>query len=234
MATLGSKKSLRIGVMLEAVQLSDIMGIDLFANLSRAYYDQVKDFDPEFLQWAQHPVDMEFFYISSTLAPAEVTPGLRLKILPNVTYDDCPRDLDLVLVGGNLPSLRHPSSFRFIKEAFPKTRVWLTTCTGSSWLAGADVLTGKKATTNREFLTYARQLHPETEWLDQRWVVDEKEYDGEGNGELWTSGGAGAGLSMVIEYLYKNFDPRFVKRFAIDAISFEELGLNQFYKTSRS
>lgn len=247
--TLGSKKSIRIGVMLEAVQLSDIMGIDLFGNLSREYYNKVKDFDPEFTEWEDHPVDIKFYFISSSLEPAEMTPGL--KFVPNITYDDCPRDLDLVLIGGPLPSHRPPAADRFMKEAYPKTKVWLTTCIGSPWLASAGVLKGKKCTTNREFLPFVRQVHPETEWLDQRWVVEEKEYEGEEKGELWTGGGAGAGktcsthtlpivdaymtlgLSMIITYLNKNFDPGFVQKMALEAIAFEELALNQFYKTSR-
>ncbi|KAK2038707.1 DJ-1/PfpI family protein [Colletotrichum somersetense] len=231
MSSLGSKKSLRIGVMLESVQLSNIMGVDLLGNLSRAYYNKVKDFDPEFAQWTDHPVDMDFFYISSTLTSAEMTHGLRF--VPNVTYDNCPRNLDLVLVGGPLPDSRPTEADRFMTEAFPKTRVWLTTCTGSLWLASAGVLKGKKATTNREFQNIAREAHPETQWLDQRWVVEEKEHDGEGKGELWTAGGAGAGLSMIITYLNKNFDPGFVQKLAIEAIALEELALNQFYQTSR-
>ncbi|WYZ46141.1 hypothetical protein EsH8_IX_000366 [Colletotrichum jinshuiense] len=231
MAPLGSKKSIRIGVMLEDVQLSDIMGIDLFGNLSREYYNKIKDFDPELAQWADHPVDIQFFFISSTLEPAPMTPGL--KFVPNITYDDCPRDLDLVLIGGPLPSHRPPQADRFMKEAFAQTPVWLTTCTGSMWLASAGVLEGKKGTTNREFLVAARQMHPETEWLDQRWVVEKKEFNGEGDGELWLGGGAGAGLSMIITYLNKNFDPGFVQKLALEAIAFEELALNQSYKTSR-
>ncbi|TDZ39502.1 Isonitrile hydratase [Colletotrichum trifolii] len=231
MTRLGDKQSLRIGVMLEAVQLSDIMGIDLIGNLSLEYYNKIKELDPEFTQFAGLAPDIKFYFISSTLEPAEMTPGL--KFVPNITYDDCPRDLDLVLIGGPLPSHRPPQADKFMKEAFAKTRVWLTTCIGSPWLASAGVLRGKKATANREFLDFAKKIHPETEWLDQRWVVDEKEYDGEGKGELWTAGGAGAGLSMVIAYLYENFDKAYVKKIAVEGIGMEEIELNQFYKTQR-
>ncbi|KAF9872417.1 DJ-1/PfpI family protein [Colletotrichum karsti] len=227
---LGDKKSLRIGVMLETVQLSDIMGIDLFGNMSLEYYTKIKSFDPAYNEFDGLSPEITFYFISSSLEPAEMTPGL--KFVPNITYDDCPRDLDLVLIGGPLPSFRPPQADRFMKEAFPKTRVWLTTCIGSPWLASAGVLKGKKATANREFLAFARQTYPETEWLDQRWVVDEKEYEGEGKGELWTSGGAGAGLSMIIAYLNQNFNPAHVKKIALQGIGMEELELNQFYKTT--
>ncbi|KAF6805936.1 dj-1 family protein [Colletotrichum sojae] len=231
MTRLGDKKTLRVGVMLESVQMSDIMGIDLLGNLSLEYYQKVQSFDPEFNQFDGLAPAITFYFIATTLEPAEMTPGLRF--LPNVTYDDCPRDLDLVLIGGPLPSHRPPQADRFMKEAWPKTRVWLTTCIGSPWLASAGVLKGKKATTNREFLEFAKKVHPEVEWLDQRWVVDEKEYDGEGKGELWTAGGAGAGLAMVIQYLNENFDPAYVQKIVLEGIGMEQTELNQFYKTAK-
>ncbi|KAF6812356.1 dj-1 family protein [Colletotrichum musicola] len=238
--------------MLESVQMSDIMGIDLLGNLSLEYYQKVQSFDPEFNQFDGLAPAITFYFIATTLEPAEMTPGLRF--LPNVTYDDCPRDLDLVLIGGPLPSHRPPQADRFMKEAWPKTRVWLTTCIGSPWLASAGVLKGKKATTNREFLEFVKKVHPEVEWLDQRWVVDEKEYEGEGKGELWTAGGAGAGefytmkptdklrygkltletgFAMVIQYLNENFDPAYVQKIVLDGIGMEQTELNQFYKTAK-
>ncbi|KAL0933477.1 dj-1 family protein [Colletotrichum truncatum] len=229
---LGDKKTLRIGVMLEEVQFSDIVGIDLFGNLSLEYFNKVKSFGQDISAFDGHAPDTTFYYISSTLEPANTTAGLRF--VPNITYDDCPRDLDLVLTGGPLPTHRPPQAERFIKEAFPKTRVWLTTCIGSPWLASAGVLKGKKATTNREFLDFAKMVHPDTEWLDQRWVIEEKEYDGEGKGELWTAGGAGAGIAMIIAYLKQNFDPAYVTKFAVEGIALEEIELNQFYKTEKA
>ena len=93
-----------------------------------------------------------------------------------------------------MPSHRPPQADRFIKEAFEQTRVWMTACIGSAWLADAGVLKGRKCTTNRGFLPAVRQMHPDVDWRDQRWVVDEKPYSGSGGkGELWTAGGAGAG-----------------------------------------
>ena len=85
-----SPKKLRIGVLLEAVQLSDIIGIDILGNLSQSYMSLVKSIGQEWAALAPHAIDMEFFFIATTLDPAEVTPGLR--VVPTVTYDDCPRN----------------------------------------------------------------------------------------------------------------------------------------------
>ena len=107
-----------------------------------------------------------------------------MKIVPTDTYDDAPRDLDVLIIGGPLPSHRPASADKFMKEATEKTKLIMTTCVGSLWLASSGVMNGKKATTNRFALPMAKEMYPEVEWLDQRWVTD---------GKLWTSGGAGAG-----------------------------------------
>lgn len=85
-------------------------------------------------------------------------------------------------------TFRPPAADKFLKEMWSKTKIVLTTCVGSLWLASSGVLNGKTCTTNRFALGLARQLYPDVEWLDQRWVID---------GNLWTSGGAGAGKSML-------------------------------------
>ncbi|KAM0325960.1 hypothetical protein ACHAQA_007265 [Verticillium albo-atrum] len=218
------RKSVRVGVMMENIQLADIIGIDILFNLSAPTPEMEKEMvasgiPPEFItKYADHMIDTEFFYMATTLDPAPTTPTLRW--LPNVTYDDCPRDLDIVITGGPFPSHRPAAADRFMKEAFPKTRVWLTTCTGSMWLASSGALNGKKATTNRIFLPGAKKLYPEVEWVEQRWVVQDKVYEGEGKGEVWTAGGAGAGVDMVADYCLKNFDPEFVTNVSLTSIDF--------------
>ncbi len=191
-----ASKPFRVGVMLEEVQFCDVVGIDLIGNLSSATLKDAIAFDASLAAFKDHAVDIQFFFLSTTLDPAKFTTGLHF--VPNMTYDNCPRDLDIVLTGGPWLTHRPPQAAAFIRETWSKTRVWLTTCTGSVWLAHAGVLNGLKATTNRAFLPAAKQAAPQVEWLDQRWVVEEKPYDGEGKGELWTAGGAGAGKFVTI------------------------------------
>ncbi|KAK3986056.1 class I glutamine amidotransferase-like protein [Cladorrhinum sp. PSN332] len=246
-STASIKKSLRIGVMLEQVQLSDIISIDIFGNLSQAYLSQLKSLDPNSLYtvFESQALDIEFFYIAATLEPTITTPPTfsgagptgygGFKYLPNTTYDTCPRDLDILLIGGPLPTHRPPQADKFMKEAWLKTRVWMTTCVGSMWVASAGLLQGKKVTTNKAFLDVARGMYPETEWKFQRWVVDEKEYDGpegEGKGgELWTSGGAGTGVDMVGQYCLDNFGWEFVNTMALEGLEFNPGGRgSQFFE----
>lgn len=183
----------RVGVMMEGVQLSDVIGIDILGNLSTDFVAAAIAVSPAHADFAGLGVPFEFFYMATTLEPATVLPSLRF--VPNVTYDSCPRDLDIVIMGGPYMHHRPPQADKFMKEAWGKVRVWMSTCMGSLWLASSGVLEGKglKATTNRMMLDVARGVYPGVEWVEQRWVVQEKEYDGEGKGELWTSGGAGCG-----------------------------------------
>jgi transcriptional regulator GlxA family with amidase domain len=174
---------LQIGVMLEEVQLADIACIDLLGNISSDNREVLGQFAPPDL--AANAVEMKFHYISSTLEPTSMTPSI--KVIPTMTYDDAPRGLDVLLIGGPMPSHRPAGADEFMKEAVKETKNILTTCTGAMWLASSGVLDGKKATTNRLFLGMAAKMYPDVEWQDQRWVVD---------GKFWTSGGAFAGKSL--------------------------------------
>ncbi|KAF9459627.1 class I glutamine amidotransferase-like protein [Collybia nuda] len=197
-----SMKTLQIGVMLESVQLSDIVGMDILGSISKEYFDFANTSFPipkHFFALA-HP--MKFHYIASSLSePAFMTPSLNFK--PTVTYEDCPRDLDILLIGGPLPTHRPAAADVFMKEAVEKTEVIMSVCIGGLWLADAGVLKGKNATTNREALELAKKTHPEVEWKDEKWVVD---------GKFWTAGGAGCGVDMIVEYMRSGrFDKEMVE-----------------------
>ncbi|GKT60968.1 DJ-1 family protein [Colletotrichum tofieldiae] len=225
-----TQQALRIGVMMENVQLADVTGMDILGNLSKAHHEVGVTFDPSFAKWADDAVPMTFYYIGTTLEPTSTSPSM--KYLPNTTYDDCPRDLDILIIGGPAPTHRPPQADRFMKEAWPKTRVVLTTCIGSMWLASTGLLNGKKCTTNRGLMHIAKKMHPEVEWLDQKWVGTGKEYNGmSGGGELWTSGGAAVGTEMIAKYCLKNFNPKFVQEVALHSLALDEYILEQFYKS---
>lgn len=248
------KKPFRIAVMLDQVQFIDIIGIDLLGSLSTSYVSTVAALDPSFAALLPHAVPMEIYFLSTTLQPTGFTLA-NFRYLPTMTYDACPRDLDLVLTGGPFLSHRPPAAMRFIREAWERTPTWISTCTGSLWLADAGVLDGKRATTNRAFLGAARGLREKVEWVDQRWVVDGKPFVGEGVGEVWTSGGAGAGeflsffpvgylcwgranreigLDMVAQFCLQKWDKTLV-RTMLDGLELgSDNGRGQFYTNELS
>lgn len=188
---------LKIGILYENCQLSDVTCMDLLGNCSTEYIKTASEFG--FGHLLPLAVDMEFLYISSTTEPAMMTPSLRC--VPTHTYDNAPRDLDMLLVGGPPLSSRPEGSLKFIKEVCDdkKEKVVMSTCVGGLWVADAGVLKGIKATTNRGALMAAKQFHPEVDWVDQRWVVTQSEHI-----NFWTSGGAGAGKLHVAPPLLKD------------------------------
>ncbi|KAK5655906.1 hypothetical protein OQA88_5445 [Cercophora sp. LCS_1] len=206
-------KSLRIAVLLEEVQLADIIPIDMLANLSASYLAKAIELDPSFSRYAPHAPQMEFFFLATTLEAAPFTNGL--KYVPTHTYDTCPRDLDMVFIGGPFFTHRPAEAKKFIQEAWETTKLWMTTCVGSVWLAHAGVLDGLRATTNRGLMGAARAVAPGVKWVEERWVV---EMDGER--EIWTSGGAGAGVDMMAEFLQQRLDKEFVVTMALEGLEF--------------
>ena len=184
-----AKKPLRVGVFFEETQMSDLIGLDLLGNLTSKTIDVVSEIVPEYAVLKPYAVPMEFLYISSSLDPAWATPDTFIK--PTHTYENAPRDLDILLLGGPHPKKVKQESLTFLSEASKHTKVILTTCTGGLWLAMAGVLNGKKATTNRVALDIARKMCPKVEWLDQRWVVEDGHFDG---AQIWTAGGPGCGM----------------------------------------
>ena len=162
---------LRIGVLFEDVQLTDLAGLDILGSLTPKIMDTVSSILPSLLPLRPLAIPMDFLYISSSLALAPTTPSMQVQ--PTHTYTDAPRELDILFIGGPDPTAISEESLAFVREASERTKVVMTTCTGALWLARAGVLDGKRATTNRVLLGPAGEMAPGVEWVDQRWVVEE-------------------------------------------------------------
>src|SRR2546423_11473353 len=110
---------LQIGVMMDHVQLSDISCIDLLGNMSTQYI-QLSEEELGISDLKALSFDMVFHYIATSLEPTFVTPSM--KIVPTTTYDDATRDLDILIIGGPLPSFRPAAADKFMREAAEKTK----------------------------------------------------------------------------------------------------------------
>lgn len=168
--------------------MTDLAGLDVLGNISSRIVEMVSQIMPAVAPLKPLAVPMEFLYISSSTNHAWTSPEMYVR--PTHTYDNAPRDLDIIMLGGPNPATVAEASLQFLREASKECKAILTTCTGGMWLARSGVLDGKKATTNRMLLEQAKQMFPNVEWMDQRWVVEQGHFEG---AQIWTAGGAGCG-----------------------------------------
>ncbi|MBI1187316.1 MAG: DJ-1/PfpI family protein [Alphaproteobacteria bacterium] len=87
---------------------------------------------------------------AADLAP--VASDLGLAIAPTVTFDDCPRDLDVLFTPGGLMgtlnAMRDPRIVAFVADRGSRARHITSVCTGSLVLGQAGLLRGKRATSH--------------------------------------------------------------------------------------
>ncbi len=73
-------------------------------------------------------------------------------LTPNATFDTCPKDLDVLMVGGGtsgtLAAMRDPAMLGFLADRGSRAK-WVTSvCTGSLLLGRAGLLRGYRATSH--------------------------------------------------------------------------------------
>lgn len=94
---------------------------------------------------------MRVHLIARTRDTIYATPG-KFPIIPTGTFDDCPRDLDLLLVPGGafstIEALENEETVAFVRDYGARAK-WVTSvCTGSLILGAAGLLKGYKATSH--------------------------------------------------------------------------------------
>ena len=192
-----TQKPLRIGVFFEEVQMFDLAGLDIFGSQTPEMMAMSVSLDASFEPLMAHTTPMEFLYIASGETSLVTS---KMPVKPTHTYENAPRDLDILLIGGPDPATVSPANLEFLQEASLKTKVIMTTCTGTVWLAKSGVFDGKQATTNRAMIPLAKTMAPNVEWVDQRWVIEKGHFEG---AEIWTAGAAGCGKFRKLDINFR-------------------------------
>lgn len=118
----------------------------------------------------------------------------NLALMPTATFETCPKDLDILLVGGGtrgtVAAMRDAATIDFIKDRGARAK-WVTSvCTGSLLLGRAGLLRGYKATSHwigRPLLKEFGAIE-----VDERVVFDRNRVTGAG-----VSAGLDLALAMV-------------------------------------
>jgi len=164
----------RLGVLLfPGFELLDVFGpVEVFANrnLTPPLFDTV------------------------TVAPAKglVESAQGPKAPAEFGLDDCP-PLQAILVPGGMGTrqqVENAELLAWLRARCADAELVLTVCTGTSLLARAGILDGRRATTNKRSFDWVVGQGPGVQWVRRaRWVED---------GKFTTSSGVTAGIDMAL------------------------------------
>jgi transcriptional regulator GlxA family with amidase domain len=101
--------------------------------------------------------------------------------------------LDLILVPGGIGTRREVNNqalLEWLRQRAESATIVSSVCTGAALLARAELLDGRRATTNKRAFAWVVSQGPQVTWIKQaRWVED---------GKFATSSGVSAGIDMAL------------------------------------
>jgi len=112
------------------------------------------------------------------------------------------RGFDMLLVPGGAGTRRaiHDTELlNWLAVAGAQAEAVLSVCTGSTLLAAAGLLDGRRATSNKRAFNWVAAHRPSVDWQTQaRWVQD---------GSVYTSSGVSAGMDMALAVISTQIGP---------------------------
>lgn len=152
----------------------------------------------EVFAYAADPSGTPYFRTVTIAQQPEVRCRGGLRVIADVTYDDCP-SLDILVVPGG-PGARADKGWEgpveFIRQRKGQVKILSSVCTGSFLLARAKVLEGLRATTHRSRLAAFRAKFPHIRLVEDK-IVDE--------GHIITAGGVSSGIDLALYILERWF-----------------------------
>ena len=189
---------IHIGSLVYNYQALDVLGpFDLIGSGGKHVLNAVAFYTNIDKNLLNRAPEFVFHHIGETLEPVPLLTS-SLIVKPTDTIDSCP-ELDYLLVGG--PDVKDfelsPRYADFIRRHVASGKTVFTTCTGAGVLASTGVLDGKNATINNLEYEWVAKRYPKVKWTkEKKWVVD---------GNIWTGGGAVAGMDMFAYWFKEEF-----------------------------
>jgi len=145
----------------------------------------------------------EVLLVAQKDAPVRCAKGLR--VLPDVTFANCP-PLDVLLIPGGIGTRReveNPVMLEWIAKVAPTCRFVTSVCTGAMLLTAAGPAKAKRVTTHWAFVQALRARKEAAE------VVDNARYVRDGN--VVTAAGVSAGIDMALWLTGELHNPQFAR-----------------------
>lgn len=145
----------------------------------------------------------EVLLVAEKDAPVRCAKGLR--VLPDVTFANCP-PLDVLLIPGGIGTRReveNPVMLEWIAKVAPTCRFVTSVCTGAMLLTAAGPAKAKRVTTHWAFVEALRARKEAAE------VVDNMRYVRDGN--VVTAAGVSAGIDMALWLSGELHTPQFAR-----------------------
>ena len=200
---------IRFGTFVYEYQTVDIAGpFDVLTNASKWVLEYIRKHGVEIdKKTLDNAPEFEFHHIGDDdKAYKLLTSGYLVQRTTSV--QDCP-ELDALIIGGPMPEefAFPPSYVEFIRRHVAAGKLVFTTCTGASALASTGVLDGRNATVNHVEYNYVKRTFPKVKWSkEKQWVID---------GNIWTAGGAVAGMDMISQWVKEQFGPEILRLTAL-------------------
>lgn len=148
-------------------------------------------------QRQQEPSPFDVLLVAQFDRPITTTGGM--KVLPDITFDNCP-SLDILVVPGGWGTrseMKNETLLSFVRTHAVHVEILASVCTGALVLGSAGLLDGLRATTHWRSLQMMRELFPKV-------MVDTKSHVVE-QGKIITSAGISAGIDMALRVVSRYF-----------------------------
>ena len=145
----------------------------------------------------EEPSPFEVFTVAEILSYVTTTGGM--KVIPQYSFENCPR-LDILVVPGGWGTrkeLSNPVMLEWLRSRAAEVEILTSVCTGSMLLGFAGLIDGLHATTHWRSLDWMRDSFPAVSVEYKQHVVED--------GRVFTSAGISAGIDMALKVVVRYY-----------------------------
>ena len=145
----------------------------------------------------EEPSPFEVFLVAENLSYVTTTGGM--KVIPQYSFENCPR-LDILVVPGGWGTRKELNNIvilEWLRSRAAEVETLTSVCTGSMLLGFAGLIDGLHATTHWRSLDWMRDSFPAVFVEYEQHVVED--------GRVFTSAGISAGIDMALKVVARYY-----------------------------